>query len=85
MDIKLIFFRHKTACEITECDWSSDVCSSDLEPYYTTEVNLRYFYCSKSVAAVEPQMVGFMRRPGPETMALSSVGSARENATELLC
>ena len=24
------FFRHKTAYEIKECDWSSDVCSSDL-------------------------------------------------------
>src|ERR1051326_175511 len=25
-----IFFKQKTAYEIKECDWSSDVCSSDL-------------------------------------------------------
>src|SRR5210317_1718784 len=25
------FFKQKTAYEISECDWSSDVCSSDLE------------------------------------------------------
>ena len=27
------FFKQKTAYEIYQCDWSSDVCSSDL-PYY---------------------------------------------------
>ena len=26
-------FKQKTAYEIGHCDWSSDVCSSDLEPY----------------------------------------------------
>ena len=26
----VFFFRQKTAYEIKECDWSSDVCSSDL-------------------------------------------------------
>ena len=25
------FFKQKTAYEIKECDWSSDVCSSDLQ------------------------------------------------------
>ena len=25
------FFKQKTAYEISECDWSSDVCSSDLK------------------------------------------------------
>src|ERR1051326_5280180 len=25
------FFKQKTACEIKECNWSSDVCSSDLD------------------------------------------------------
>ena len=29
------FFKQKTAYEIKECDWSSDVCSSDL--YYTAQ------------------------------------------------
>src|ERR1044072_9752440 len=28
--IKNIFFKQKTAYEIYQCDWSSDVCSSDL-------------------------------------------------------
>src|ERR1051325_9549483 len=28
-----IFSKQKTACEITSGDWSSDVCSSDLEPH----------------------------------------------------
>ena len=27
------FFKQKTAYEIYQCDWSSDVCSSDLEGY----------------------------------------------------
>src|SRR5210317_924554 len=29
--INFFFFKPKTAYEISECDWSSDVCSSDLE------------------------------------------------------
>ena len=29
--IIIFFFKQKTAYEIKECDWSSDVCSSDLE------------------------------------------------------
>ena len=28
--ICIFFFKQKTAYEIKECDWSSDVCSSDL-------------------------------------------------------
>ena len=28
--VKFFFFKQKTAYEIKECDWSSDVCSSDL-------------------------------------------------------
>ena len=28
---KVFFFKQKTAYEIKECDWSSDVCSSDLK------------------------------------------------------
>jgi len=33
MDVNRVFFfffKQKTAYEITGCDWSSDVCSSDL-------------------------------------------------------
>ena len=33
------FFKQKTAYEIKECDWSSDVCSSDLPEWQ--EENLR--------------------------------------------
>ena len=32
----IFFFKQKTAYEIKECDWSSDVCSSDL--YILAEV-----------------------------------------------
>ena len=35
------FFKQKTAYEIYQCDWSSDVCSSDLALIDGT----RYFYC----------------------------------------
>ena len=28
--VKFFFFKQKTAYEIYQCDWSSDVCSSDL-------------------------------------------------------
>ena len=28
--VVIFFFKQKTAYEIKECDWSSDVCSSDL-------------------------------------------------------
>ena len=31
------FFKQKTAYEIKECDWSSDVCSSDLCIYLEIE------------------------------------------------
>ena len=30
MSVSVFFFKQKTAYEIKECDWSSDVCSSDL-------------------------------------------------------
>ena len=31
LDVVFFFFKQKTAYEIKECDWSSDVCSSDLD------------------------------------------------------
>ena len=31
VDLCFFFFKQKTAYEILTCDWSSDVCSSDLE------------------------------------------------------
>ena len=30
--LRVFFFKQKTAYGIKECDWSSDVCSSDLSP-----------------------------------------------------
>ncbi len=30
---RFFFFKQKTAYEIKECDWSSDVCSSDLSTH----------------------------------------------------
>ena len=33
------FFKQKTAYEIKECDWSSDVCSSDLFPVKVDDAN----------------------------------------------
>ncbi len=30
IDVFVFFFKQKTAYEVKECDWSSDVCSSDL-------------------------------------------------------
>ena len=32
------FFKQKTAYEIYQCDWSSDVCSSDLGPWSATSI-----------------------------------------------
>ena len=34
------FFKQKTAYEIYQCDWSSDVCSSDLCPQVVSGVGL---------------------------------------------
>src|ERR1044072_4283618 len=36
------FFKQKTAYEIYQCDWSSDVCSSDLVPLRLVEVAPEY-------------------------------------------
>ena len=33
----MFFVKQKTAYEIKECDWSSDVCSSDLKVYVVGE------------------------------------------------
>src|SRR3546814_3280980 len=34
------FFKQKTAYEMRISDWSSDVCSSDLTPYWTSYVDI---------------------------------------------
>ena len=46
----IFFFKQKTAYEIKECDWSSDVCSSDLDigaPNFF--VHLDETICSKKI------------------------------------
>ena len=43
------FFKQKTAYEIKECDWSSDVCSSDLVP----EKDLRHQAAEIAVVPAE--------------------------------
>ena len=40
----IFFFKQKTAYEIKECDWSSDVCSSDL--VFSKEKKINNFYYS---------------------------------------
>ena len=45
------FFKQKTAYEIYQCDWSSDVCSSDLiEVKATEQANQRHLKGLKSFA-----------------------------------
>ena len=34
------FFKQKTAYEIKECDWSSDVCSSDLMSFFMISITI---------------------------------------------
>ena len=41
----IFFFKQKTAYEIKECDWSSDVCSSDLS------LNFSFILFSLSIIA----------------------------------
>ena len=36
--VLFFFFKQKTAYEIKECDWSSDVCSSDLDFLNSTDL-----------------------------------------------
>ena len=42
------FFKQKTAYEIYQCDWSSDVCSSDL--ISTTHIHLDESNCLEFIA-----------------------------------
>ena len=39
--VLIFFFKQKTAYEIKECDWSSDVCSSDLMKIFSDEREAR--------------------------------------------
>ena len=55
------FFKQKTAYEILTCDWSSDVCSSDLSQYRRSifsmpaperAMNLRFGACLRNSASI---------------------------------
>ena len=56
------FFKQKTAYEIKECDWSSDVCSSDL------------FHPSVTGKAEDHTFFGFPKNP-PEERAVPGRGA----------
>ncbi len=49
--IYFFFFKQKTAYEIYQCDWSSDVCSSDLE-MYPSEEDLGAMFADSEAQAV---------------------------------
>ena len=48
------FFKQKTAYEIKECDWSSDVCSSDLG----TPIEVRFRYAPNGRLSVTVNVAG---------------------------
>ena len=55
------FFKQKTAYEIKECDWSSDVCSSDLvsgNGNKFSRIELEIFCSIGSQAAVAMENAG---------------------------
>ena len=51
----IFFFKQKTAYEIVDCDWSSDVCSSDLVQEIMTR-NVIMASGQASLAAITQQM-----------------------------
>ena len=46
--VNIFFFKQKTAYEIKECDWSSDVCSSDLLQLAINSIELRHAFYGKA-------------------------------------
>ena len=56
-DILFFFFKQKTAYEIYQCDWSSDVCSSDLDMLNRVRqpFNVNSLAQSAAVAALEDE------------------------------
>ena len=62
---RIFFFKQKTAYEIKECDWSSDVCSSDLyknkDPF--EEKNYaKIIIATNNLPATTDKTIGFYRR-----------------------
>ena len=48
--LTIFFFKQKTAYEIYQCDWSSDVCSSDLVAEETKEGTIQLAKSSVELA-----------------------------------
>ena len=81
----LFFFKQKTAYEIYQCDWSSDVCSSDLKSgFFLSCVMLTVGFAAGCgqvpTPAPDEVTIGALL---PLTGNLSSVGEASQAAIEL--
>ena len=57
--VQFFFFKQKTAYEIKECDWSSDVCSSDLSTLNLPSVLLIIYFLSNSNLKVTGKLISF--------------------------
>ena len=57
MFFEIFFFKQKTAYEIKECDWSSDVCSSDLDVLVMLEPLGREHEVAIELAPVSPKLI----------------------------
>ena len=57
----LFFFKQKTAYEIKECDWSSDVCSSDLVEL-TKKNSFEISWIDTIVIIEKPKLAPFIDR-----------------------
>src|SRR5210317_2615032 len=77
------FFKQKTAYEFSECDWSSDVCSSDLLPavqsrHDSSDGTVKWLFATDCGQAVETV---FIPEPDRGTLCISSqVGCALDCA-----
>ena len=68
------FFKQKTAYEIVDCDWSSDVCSSDLKLTGPVRVPpLTLIGCSKGALMFKKVIYGSLDTPYPLPDARASV------------
>ena len=83
------FFKQKTAYEIYQCDWSSDVCSSDLVQYWIFCILTGQNYRSSNLALFEFNLdtkkdgAAFMRNTKHQikilTINLSAVAEKKSN------
>src|ERR1051326_3018398 len=61
----ILFFKQKTAYEIKECAWSSDVCSSDLVDHCDAQTERRAGGLDPGGLAIDPDFTGVgPQRPG---------------------